>query len=109
MSKARQKRRAEREAAALALAQKRAAEAEKQARRDARFERLTGWVPRAPARQGGLLAEKRRRQASFTFAVLVAFNLLVYALTRDWYVTALTLVASVLGAPIIHLILTRKG
>jgi hypothetical protein len=44
-----------------------------------------------------------------TFAILVAFNLLVFAFTQDWNLTALTLVASLLGAPIVHMILTRKG
>ena len=109
MSKERQQRRAEREAAAAVLSQKRAAEAEKRARRDARKQKLTGWLPKAPARQTGLLAEKRRRQAGMTFAVLVALNLLVFAFTRDWYLTAFTLIASLLGAPIVHMILTRKG
>ena len=109
MSKERQKRRAEREAAAAVLAQRRAEEAERHARKHARREKLVGWLPRPAARPSGPLAEKRRRQAGFTFAVLVAFNLLVFAFTRDWYVTGLTLVASLLGAPIIHMILTRKG
>ncbi|MFL6026683.1 MAG: hypothetical protein ACJ72K_07095 [Friedmanniella sp.] len=109
MSKERQQRRAKREAAAAVLAAKRAAEAERQARKDARRDKLTGWVPRPAPRPGGVLAEKRRRQAGFTFAVLVAFNLLVFAFTRDWYVTGFTVVASLLGAPIIHMILTRKG
>jgi hypothetical protein len=109
VSKERQQRRAEREAAAAALAEQRAAEAERRARRDARAEKLTGWVPKPAPRQTGLLAEKRRRQAGMTFAVLVAVNLLVFAFTRDWYLTGFTLVASVLGAPIVHMILTRKG
>ncbi len=109
MSKERAKRRAERETAAALVAQQRAAEAERRARRGARKEKLVGWVPRRAARRPGLLAEKRRRQAGMTFAVLVAFNLLVFALTRDGYLTALTLVASLLGAPIVHMILTRKG
>ena len=109
MSKERQKRRADREAAAAVLARKRLDEAERQARKDARRKQLTGWIPRPRARQSGLLAEKRRRQAGFTFAVLVAFNLLVYAFTQDWYVTGFTIVASLLGAPIVHMILTRKG
>jgi hypothetical protein len=109
VSKERQQRRAEREAAAAVLAQKRAAEAERQARRGARKEKLTGWVPKPAARPTGLLAEKRRRQAGLTFAVLVALNLLVFAFTRDWYLTAFTLVASLLGAPVVHMILTRKG
>ena len=80
MSKERQKKRAEREAAVAAAAQVRAA-----------------------------AAEKRRRQAGATFAVLVAFNLLVFAFTQDFYVTSFTLVASLLGAPIIHMMLFRKG
>jgi hypothetical protein len=109
MSKERQKRRAEREAAVAAAAAVRAAQAEKQARRDARTDKLTGWIPRPAARQTGLLAEKKRRQAGGTFAALVAFNLLVFAFTRDWYVTGFTLVASLLGAPIIHMMLFRKG
>jgi hypothetical protein len=109
VSKERQQRRAERESAQALAAAERAAAAAKQARRDARVERLTGWVPRPPARQTGLLAEKRRRQAGGTFAVLVAFNLLVYAFTQDWYVTGFTLVASLLGAPIIHMMLFRRS
>jgi hypothetical protein len=109
MSKERQKRRAERDAALAAAAARRAAAAERQARRDGWVERLTGWLPRPPARQTGLLAEKRRRQTGGTFAVLVAFNLLVFAFTRDFYVTGFTLVASLLGAPIIHMMLFRKG
>jgi len=109
VSKERQQRRAAREAELAAAAAQRAVAQEKQDRRDARREKLTGWVPRPPARQTGLLAEKRRRQAGGTFAVLVAFNLLVFAFTRDFYVTGLTLVASLLGAPIIHMMLFRKG
>jgi hypothetical protein len=109
VSKERQQRRAEREAAQAAAAEQRAAEAQKQARRDARKDKLTGWLPRPPARQTGLLAEKKRRQAGGTFAVLVAFNLLVFAFTRDFYITGFTLVASLLGAPIVHMMLFRKG
>jgi len=41
--------------------------------------------------------------------VLVALNLLVFAFTKDFYVTGLTLVTSLLGAPIIHMMLFRKG
>ena len=109
MSKERQRRRAEREAQVAAAAAERAAEAEKQARRDARKERLTGWVPRPAARPTGLLAEKRRRQAGGTFAVLVAFNMLVFAFTQDFYITGLTCVASLLGAPIVHMMLFKRG
>ena len=88
---------------------RRTAAASRQARRQARADRLTGWVPRPAARPTGLLAEKRRRQAGATFAVLVAFNLLVFAFTHDVYITALTLVSSLLGAPIVHMMLFRRG
>ena len=60
------------------------------------------------ARPTGLLAEKRRRQAGATFAVLVAFNLLVFAFSRDSDITAFTLVASLLGAPIVHMMIFRE-
>jgi hypothetical protein len=109
MSKERQQRRAAREVEVAAATAQRAAQAERQARREARKARLTGWLPSTAGRQTGLLAEKRRRQASGTFAVLVAFNLLVFAFTRDFYVTGFTLVASLLGAPIVHMMLFRKG
>jgi hypothetical protein len=109
VSKERAKRRAEREAAAALVAERRAAEAQRRARREARKKKLSGWMPRPAARQSGLLAEKRRRQAGMTVAVLVAVNLLVFAFSEDWYLTGLTVVASLLGAPIVHMILTRKG
>jgi hypothetical protein len=109
VSKERQQRRAAREAEVAAAAAVRAAEAGKQARRDARKDKLLGWVPKAPARQTGILAEKRRRQAGATFAGLAAFNLLVFAFTQDFYITGFTLVASLLGAPIVHMMLFRKG
>ena len=109
MSKERAQRRAEREATAAKVAEQRAAQAEKQARRDARRDRLTGWLPTSSGRQTGPLAEKRRRQAGATFAVLVAFNLLVFAFTRDVYMVAFTLVASLLGAPIVHMMLFRRN
>jgi hypothetical protein len=109
VSKERAQRRAAREAEQAAAAARRAATAERRARREAWRKRLTGWLPSGAGRQTGLLAEKRRRQAGGTFAVLVAFNLLVYAFTESFYVTGFTVVASLLGAPIIHLILFRKG
>ena len=109
MSKERAQRRAEREAAVATAAAARAVEAERAARRTARRERLTGWLPTSSGRQTGPLAEKRRRQAGATFAVLVAFNLLVFAFTRDVYMVAFTLVASLLGAPIVHMMLFRRN
>jgi hypothetical protein len=108
MSRERAQRRAAREATAALQAEQRAAEAEKRTRREARKDRLTGWLPNRVGRQTGLLAEKRRRQAGATFAGLVELNLLVFAFTEDWYLTALTLVASLLGAPIVHMMLFKR-
>jgi hypothetical protein len=109
VSKERAQRRAVREAEQAAAAQARAVEAERAARSRARRERLSGWLPRAAARPTGALAERRARELRVLVVVLIALNLLVFAFTRDWYVTGLTLVASVLGAPIVHMMLFRKG
>jgi hypothetical protein len=109
VSKERAVRRAEREAAAAALAEKRAAEAERETRRRARSARVSGWLPSSTGRQTGLLAERKRREVLATVALLVVVNLLVFAVARDTGLTALLLVASVLGAPILHMMLFRRS
>jgi Flp pilus assembly protein TadB len=106
VSKERQRRRAEREAAAAAAAAVRAAEAEKRARRQARRDRLTGWLPRRTG-QSGILAERRRKQVLVTGLLLVVLNLVFFALAP--HLTPLLLVASVLGAPIVHMMIFRKA
>ena len=109
MSKERAQLRAHREAAAAAAAEKRAAEAEREARRRARTQRVTGLLPRSSSgRQTGLLAERKRRELLATVALLVVVNLLVFAVARDNGLTALLLVASVLGAPIVHMMIFRR-
>ena len=55
-----------------------------------------------------MLAEKRRREVLATVAVLVVLNVLVFAVARDWALTALLVVASLLGAPILYLMLFRR-
>ena len=110
MSKERAQRRAEREAAATEAAEQRAVEAQREARRRARTERVTGLLPRTSSsgRQTGLLAERKRREVLATVALLVVVNLLVFAVARDNGLTALLLVASVLGAPIVHMMIFRR-
>jgi len=109
VSKERQRRREERERQAAAAAAQRDAAAARTARRTARKRSLTRWLPAKHSRQTGPLAERRRREAGATFAVLAALNLLVFAFSRDWGLTALTLIASVLGAPVVHLMLFRRN
>lgn len=110
VSKERARRRAEREAAQAAEAERRTAAAQRQERRDVRLDRLTGWLPSAEraGRQRGALAERRRRQVLATLALLVVLNLLLFALARDPALSGLLLVASVLGAPIVHMMMFRR-
>ena len=109
MSKERQRRREEREQQAMVAAAARDEAAARAARRTARKRALTRWLPATHSRQTGPLAEKRRREAGATFAVLAALNLLVFAFSRDWSLTAFTLVASLLCAPVVHLMLFRRS
>jgi Flp pilus assembly protein TadB len=109
MSKERQKRREERERLAAVAAAERQAVAAKRARREARREAVRRHLPATHSRQTGLLAEKRRREVLATGAVLVVLNLVVFAVARDWALTALLVVASVLGAPILYLMMFRRS
>jgi len=108
MSKERQRRREERERLAAAATAERQAAAERQAKRDARKQVVTKYLPAAHSRQTGLLAEKKRREVLATGAVLVVLNILVFAVARDWALTALLVVASLLGAPILYLMMFRR-
>ena len=109
MSKERQRRRDERERMAAVAAAGRAAAAEKRARRDARRQAMARYLPATHSRQTGLLAERRRREVLATGAVLLVLNLLVFAIARDWALTALLVVASLLGAPILYLMMFRRS
>ena len=109
MSKERARRREERERQVAAAAAQRQAAADKQARRDARRQTLTRLRPATHSRQTGPLAERRRRQVLATAAILAVLNLLVFAVSRDPSLTALCLVASLLGAPVLYTLLFRKA
>ena len=109
MSKERKVRREERERLAAETAAARTAEAERQAKRQARSRAVTSWLPQRHSRQTGPLAERRRNQMGVTFALLAAVNLLVFAFTPEWSLRALVLVASVLGAPVVYTMLFRRA
>jgi hypothetical protein len=109
VSRERARRRAEREAAAAALAERRAAEAARKARWDARKRALTGWVPRWRKGPAGILAERRRRQTAGTLTLLAGVNVLTFAFSPDWGLRLFVLLASLLCAPVVHLMLHKKG
>jgi len=109
MSKERARRRQERERLAAVAAAERRAVAEKAARRVARKQAVTRHLPPTHSRQTGLLAERKRREVLATGAVLLVLNLLVFAVARDWALTALLVVASLLGAPILYLMMFRRS
>jgi Flp pilus assembly protein TadB len=109
VSKERARRREERERLAAVTAAQRQASAEKAARREARRQSLSRCLPATHSRQTGLLAERKRREVLATGAVLAVLNLVVFAVAGDWALTALLLVASVLGAPILHLMLFKRS
>lgn len=108
MSKERARRREERERLAAAAAAERRVAAERQARRDSRKQAIAKYLPASHSRQTGPLAEKKRREMLGTGAVLVVLNILVFAVARDWALTALLVVTSVLGAPILYLMMFRR-
>jgi Flp pilus assembly protein TadB len=108
VSKERARRREERERLAAVAAAERRAAAERQARRDARKQSLTRFLPKSHSRQTGSLAEKKRREMIATVGVLVVLNILMFAVARDWALTALLVVVSVLGAPILYLMLFKR-
>jgi Flp pilus assembly protein TadB len=108
MSKERALRRAERERESAVRAAARAAEAERAERRAARCRALAGRLPRRTSRQSGILAERRRRQAGATVALLLAVNVLVWVFFDDWAARAMVAVVSPLAAPVLHTMLFRR-
>ena len=108
MSKERARRREERERLAAVAASERQAAALRQAKRDARKRAVTRFLPQSHSRQSGSLAERKRREMIATVGVLVVLNILMFAVARDWALTALLVVVSVLGAPILYLMLFRR-
>jgi hypothetical protein len=109
VSRERARRRAEREAAAAVLAEQRAAAAAKLARSAARRQLLVGWVPKPRKGPAGIIAERKRRELAGTITFLVAVNVLTYAFSPSWGLRAFVLVASLLCAPVVHIMLHRKG
>ena len=108
MSKERARRRAEREREAAVRAAARAAEAERAERRAERKRALTRWLPARHSRQTGILAERRRRQAGATVAVVLAINVLVWVFFDDWAARAMSAVVTLLTAPVLHTLLFRR-
>ena len=109
MSKERARRREERERLAAVAAAERQAAAEKAARRQMRKQAVTRYLPATHSRQTGVLAERKRREVLATVAVLAVLNLVVFAVARDGALTALLLVTSVLGAPILYLMMFKRS
>jgi Flp pilus assembly protein TadB len=108
MSKERARRREERERLAAVAAAEREVAAAKQARRGARRQAVAKRLPAGHSRQTGPLAERKRREILATVAVLVVLNILVFAVSRDAALAALMVVVSILGAPILYLMLFRR-
>ena len=108
MSKERARRREEREREAAIVRAARAREAERRERRAARTRAVTGLVPKRHSRQTGVLAERRRRQAGVTIALVIALNVLVWVFFPGWPARAMALIVSLLAAPVLHTMLFRR-
>ncbi|WP_139981028.1 hypothetical protein [Nocardioides litoris] len=106
----RARRRAQRERVAAAEAEARRVEAERRARRAARRELLTRWLP-ARGRSGsqtGRLAVRRRQQTVLLVSAVVALNVLLWLGTSDPAARALLVLLSLLVTPIALHLVTRK-
>jgi hypothetical protein len=108
VSKERAQRRAEREREAAQRAAARAAEAARAERRAARRRALTRWLPTQHSRQSGVLAQRRRREAGATVAMVLGINVLVWVFLDDWAARAMSAVVSLLAAPVLHTMLFRR-
>jgi hypothetical protein len=69
---------------------------------------VTGLVPKRHSRQTGALAERRRRQAGVTGAVVLALNVLVWVFVPDWATRTMVLCVSLLATPVLHTMLFRR-
>ena len=108
MSKERARRREAREREAAIVRAARAREAERKERRAARTRPLMGLLPKRHSRQTGVLAERRRKQAAVTIALLIALNVLVWVIFPGWPARTMVLVVSLLAAPVLHTFLFRR-
>ncbi len=77
-------------------------------RRAARRRALTRFLPARHSRQSGILAERRRREAGATVAMVLAFNVLVWIFFDDWAARAMVAVVSLLAAPVLHTMFFRR-
>ena len=108
MSKERASRRAEREREQAIRAAARAQEEERRQRARARRSSLIGWLPR-PRTRPGLLAQRRRRELTVTVCLLLALNVLVWIVSREWEVRVVVAMVSLLAAPVLHTMLFRRS
>ena len=108
MSKERARRREARQKEAAIIAAARAAEAEKRERRDARSRAVRSRLPRGRKRQTGILAQRRRRQAGTTVALVLGLNVLVWVVFPDWPTRAMVLLVSLLAVPVLHTMMFRR-
>jgi hypothetical protein len=108
MSKERAQRRAEREREAAVVAAAKAAEAERRERRETRRQAVSSRLPRKRTGPSGVLAERRRTQTRLVVFVVVVLNLLVWLATPDWAVRTGALLVSLLLAPLVLTLMSRK-
>jgi Flp pilus assembly protein TadB len=108
MSKERARRREARQREAAIVAAARAAEAEKRERREARSRAVRSRLPRGRGRQTGILAQRRRRQAGATIALVLGLNLLVWVIFPDWPTRVMVLLVSLLAVPVLHTMMFRR-
>jgi len=107
VSRERARRREEREREQAIRAAARARAAERAERAAARRRAVLGWVP-TPRRAPGLLAQRRRRQVTITVCLLLALNVLVWIVSRQWEARAVAVMVSLLAAPVLHTLLFRR-
>ncbi|MBZ5736838.1 hypothetical protein [Nocardioides mangrovi] len=108
MSKERAQRRAEREREAAVVAAARAAEAERKERRDARVRAVTARLPRSRRGPSGVIAARHRQQTGLLIVAVVVLNVLVWLASGDWAVRAFALLLTLLIAPVVQILLTKK-
>ncbi len=84
MSKERQRRRAEREAARARAAEQRARRDARAARRRALVAGFTRLLPRRSRRPGGILARRRREQNAIVAVLYILVQALAWAFLQSW-------------------------
>jgi Flp pilus assembly protein TadB len=104
----RARRRDERDRVAAAATIERKAAAARQARRDRRRDRLTGWVPRPAPVESGTLAFRKRQRTGLIIAAVVSLNVLVVLGTDTWAPRVFFVLLCVLVAPIATFLINRK-